>query len=141
MPFERKILIASAASAISACATGSFTIADADFDPCRTQCSVIDWSETPACLAELEGNREVRSYFISMFEPLGRLEPPEGVCGCFIVSVEESGRLRLEELVYSNWSGASEFLNDMLAQAEPVGPLPPEATCMVGLEGPGAFAN
>jgi hypothetical protein len=126
---------------ISGCASTMLNIGGAAFDDCRTQCSAIDWSAFPACVDPQNPPREVISYVRSLNDSLSAMDPPKGVCGCFTGVLGADGLFRDVEVVYSNWPDAQEHLTKVFREAEPLGPPPPDASCLVGLRVPGAFAN
>lgn len=127
---------------LSGCAN-RFTIHDKDFDACRTQCSVIDWSAKVGCEDPTNLSKGLRDWLAAMAESKRTIiaSLPKGMCGCFTSTLAGDGRITNATVVYSNMPLVADQLMLELEDAPSVGPLPPEASCLIGETMPGAFAK
>ena len=135
-----RLIVAFCSIGLSACGS-NMNLSDKGFDACRVQCSTIDWGAAPSCLDPKHPSREQTAYARALARAYSAMRPPKGVCGCFTAVLSGEGKLNDVEVVYSNWPNAAEFLTALFKETEPIGAPPADASCLVGIRIPGAFAR
>ena len=109
------------------------------FDSCRAQCSVLTDIEIPSCLIR----KSVRDQVAPLFESVDTLEEElnlrEGACGCLTARLAQDGSLENVELIYASLVDEPETVVNAFESIQLSGPIPDEASCMVGITMPITF--
>lgn len=112
---------------------------DEESESCVAECGVLDSLRVPGCLQQ---GRVRDQYFATLFElvsSLPRVRLPRDACGCLTFTLTEDGGISDVDVLFASSADVGERVARAFSELQPIGAMPAEASCLVGMTVPVPF--
>lgn len=114
-------------------------IRDEEYESCIARCGELDSLRVPGCLQRGRVRDQYFATLVELVSNLPRVRLPKDACGCLTFTLTGNRGISDVDVLFASSADVGERVARVFSDLKPIGAMPAEASCLVGMTVPVPF--